>query len=250
MVFNNLLNPVFSPLLSLPPFWGIVIISFLVTLLITIIYKLVTDQELMKTLKADMKAFQAEMKKLKDNPKKMMEIQKKAMEKNMQYMMASMKPTLFTLLPILIIFGWLGSHLAFHPINPADEFELTATFKDNTVGDVSITVPAQIQLLSEPTQTILNGKALWVMKGEPGDYFVQVTYDGREYNKQVIISENTGNYAEVITVVKDSNLKQLMLSNEKVKPMNLFGWQVGWLGTYIIFSIIFSTLLRKLLKLH
>jgi uncharacterized membrane protein (DUF106 family) len=32
--------------------------------------------------------------------------------------------------------------------------------------------------------------------------------------------------------------------------MNLFGWEVGWLGTYIVFSIVFSMGLRKILKLH
>lgn len=250
MVLNNLLHPVLSPLLSLSPFWGIVIISFLVTLLITIIYKLVTDQELMKTLKGDMKAFQKEMKLLKDNPKKMMKLQKQAMEKNMQYMMHSMKPTLFTLLPILIIFGWLSSHLAFYPLIPNEQFEITAEFAKETTGNVNIEVPVEIVLLSNPEQEILNNKASWVMSGESGDYNIIIDYEGKPYTKQVIISENRGEYAEVITVVKGSNLKSMIASNEKVKPMNLFGWEVGWLGTYIIFSIIFSTGLRKLLKLH
>ena len=41
--------------------------------------------------------------------------------------------------------------------------------------------------------------------------------------------------------------------NKKVKPLgnvSLFGWKPGWLGVYIIFSIIFSMVLRKLLKIH
>ncbi|PLW79568.1 hypothetical protein C0585_07065 [Candidatus Woesearchaeota archaeon] len=250
MVLNNLLDPVFAPILSLPPFWGILIISFLVTLLITIIYKLVTDQEVMKTLKADMKAMQKEMKKLKDNPKKMMEVQKKAMEKNMQYMMASMKPTLFTLIPILIIFGWLSGHLAYHPLAPNDPFELVADFDKGSIGEAKLIVPEGIKILNDATQIVEDEQITWVLEGELGDYNAQIEYNNKVFDKRILISEEVGQYAEVKTKISSANLEMITLSNEKIIGMNLFGWKVGWLGTYIIFSIIFSTSLRKILKLH
>ena len=82
MVFESLLDPVFSPLLQLHPLWGIAIISLILTWIITLVYKWVTDQKLMKELKDDIKSVQKEMKEFKDNPAKVIEIQKKAMEKN------------------------------------------------------------------------------------------------------------------------------------------------------------------------
>ena len=75
-----------------------------------------TNQELMKSLKAEIKDFQKEMKGYKDDAVKMMELQKKAMQKNMKYMKHSMKPTLFTFVPIIIIFGWLRT--TYTPIGP------------------------------------------------------------------------------------------------------------------------------------
>ena len=108
--FNMIMDPVLRPLLYLSPFWGILIISFLVSLIISVIYKYVTDQNLMKQLKAEMKEFQKEMKELRQHPEKMMEVQKKAMETNMKYMTQSFKPTLFTFIPIIIIFSWLSAH--------------------------------------------------------------------------------------------------------------------------------------------
>jgi uncharacterized membrane protein (DUF106 family) len=110
MVLEGFFDATLGPLLNLPKPFGLLAISFILTLLITIIYKYMTDQELMKTLKADMKSAQAEMKKLKDDPKKMMEMQKEAMQKNMKYMMKSMKPTLVTFIPIILIFGWLRQY--------------------------------------------------------------------------------------------------------------------------------------------
>ena len=73
----------------------------LITLLITLIYKFTTDQDLMKQLKAELKELQAEMKALKSEPEKAMEVQKRAMQTNMKYMMQSMKATLFTFIPII-----------------------------------------------------------------------------------------------------------------------------------------------------
>ena len=58
MVFENLLGPIFAPLLKLPIFWAILIIALFVSLIITFVYKWMTDQHLMKTLKEDIKSFQ------------------------------------------------------------------------------------------------------------------------------------------------------------------------------------------------
>ena len=115
-MFEAIVDPILSPLLKLNPLLGIAIISFILTLLMTIAYKYLTDQELMKSLKQEIKDFQKEMKEFKDNPTKVMEIQKKAMEKNMKYMMHSFKPMLFTFIPLVIMFGWLRNTYTIVPV--------------------------------------------------------------------------------------------------------------------------------------
>ena len=111
MALEGIFDPTLGWLLNtLPAPWGLLVISFLLTLLITLAYKYITDQELMKTLKADMKAIQAEAKALKDDPKAAMAKQKEAMDKNMKYMMHSFKPMLFTFIPIILVFGWLRAY--------------------------------------------------------------------------------------------------------------------------------------------
>ena len=108
MVLDGLFNWIFSPLIEgLGYRWSLVIISFLITLLITLAYKLFTDQSLMKALKAELKSLQKDLRKLKDDPGKLVKVNKHLMEKNLQYMKHSMKPMLFTFIPIIIIFGWL-----------------------------------------------------------------------------------------------------------------------------------------------
>lgn len=109
-MFDGFFNAVFGPLMKVPSPWNLIILAFILTLLITLVYKYTTDQKLMKSLKDEIKASQDEMKKHKEDPKKVMEIQKKAMEKNMKYMLHSLKPMLFTFIPLILIFGWLRSY--------------------------------------------------------------------------------------------------------------------------------------------
>ncbi|MBU2589702.1 MAG: DUF106 domain-containing protein [Nanoarchaeota archaeon] len=109
-MFEGFFNTIFGPIMSLSEPVPIAIISFLLTLMTTLIYKYMTDQEVMKTLKADIKALQAQMKEHKDNKDKMMNFQKQAMTKNMDYMKKSFKPMIVTFIPIIFIFGWLRSH--------------------------------------------------------------------------------------------------------------------------------------------
>lgn len=108
MSITSILDPVFNPFMSIIPNpYNLILMSLLLTLVITIVYKYVTNQKLMKELKDDMKSMQDDMKKCKDNPQQMLELQKKVMEKNMKYMLESLKPTLVTMLPMLWIFNWL-----------------------------------------------------------------------------------------------------------------------------------------------
>src|SRR3989344_6433721 len=106
-MLDGFFNSIFGGIIDKSPLGGLVLVSFILTLLITVAYKYLTDQELMKSLKQEIKDFQKEMKEFKHDPSKVMELQKKDMEKNMKYMVQSFKPTLFTLIPLIIIFGWL-----------------------------------------------------------------------------------------------------------------------------------------------
>jgi len=266
-MFEAIVDPILSPLLKLNPLLGIAIISFILTLLITLIHKFVTNQEVMKGLKKDMKDHQDEMKKHKNDPKKVMEIQKKVMEKNMEFMKHSFKPMIFTFIPIIIIFGWLNANMAYYPIMPDQEFEVTLTFDPSAIGK-EVTLNSVIandeikdlQIINGATQKIESvgikkffgtkwvGVANWKLKGPEGAYTLTYLFDGEEYDKDIIIT-NERKYEPVEKRINDgSSLKSIKIGNEPIRPLNLFGWKVGWLGTYIIFSIVFSMIIRKALN--
>ena len=245
----SFLDPVFGPLLQLPLFWAILILSFAVSLLITIIYKFTTNQSLMKQLKDELKEFQKEMKELKHDPSKMMAVQKKAMQTNMKYMMHSMRSTLITFLPIIFIFGWMQANLAYQPILPGEEFTAALNFQQNTAGNVTIEIPEGITLDGSTVKEVDTSTVKWVLKGKEGEYLLNFDYKGMKYDKDIIITSKQA-YKPVLKKINDDNLKSIQIENQPIKILNLFGWKVGWLGSYIIFSLIFSMVLRKIMKIY
>mgnify|MGYP001054910054 CR=1 FL=1 len=91
---------------------SILIISFLVTLFITIIRYYMTDREKMKALRDKQKALRAEMKEHKGDPDRMMKINQQMLEDMPEQLKMSFKPMLVTMIPILLIFSWMRSTYA------------------------------------------------------------------------------------------------------------------------------------------
>lgn len=250
----QLLDPIFNPLLSMNPLLAIFLISLILSIIITIAYKLMTDQELMKTLKADMKAAQKQMKELKDHPEKMLKAQKQAMDKNMKYMMQSMKPTLITFLPIIIIFGWLSANFAYEPIMPGQEFIVDIELADDTFGTLEAITPptGAIELLeTDATKSIDSRSMSYKFEAVSYGEWELAFKVNNETTYPVVVLIDDVKYVEPSTKkFEGDDIKEIRVGYQKRIVLNLFGWEMGWLITYIVFSIVFSIGLRKLLRLH
>ena len=251
---SSFMDPILNPLLSLSPFWAVFLITAIITILITVIYKYTTNQKKMKTLRNDLKKMQKKMKELaKTNPEKAMSMQKEAMAKNGELMKHSLRPTLYTFIPIIIIFGWLNAHMAYYQLMPGEEFNVTLEFVEGKTGQVAMDVVPSLDILSSKTQEITNNKATWILKGTAGDYLAGFKYNEETYETGILISEERF-YAPPEKIIKEkgASVNKIILSNARIHPfgesISLFGWKPGWLGAYIILSLILSTILRKILK--
>ena len=107
-----LLDPTAGFLLNLNVNIGMIIISGILALLITLVQKYTVDQESLKKIKAEQKLLQEEMKKYKDHPEKLLELQKKQLEFLPQTMDLTMKPLVYTAVPMLLFFRWFNDYFA------------------------------------------------------------------------------------------------------------------------------------------
>ncbi len=103
---HALLNPTAGMLLAWNLDWGFLILVLIISLLTTVIQKYATDQEAIKTLKAEQKAMQKEVRKFKHDPQKMMGMNKEALPLMFKIMELSMKGTIFTIIPFILLFRW------------------------------------------------------------------------------------------------------------------------------------------------
>ena len=96
-----------NELIVLYPRTSIILISFLITLVMTLVTKKFTDQNRMKELKGIQKACQIKLKEVRGNADEMTKINKQMMECSMELMKHSFRPMLITFIPILLIFWWV-----------------------------------------------------------------------------------------------------------------------------------------------
>lgn len=248
MAYFDFLNILFAPLFKLSVLWATILLSFVVSLIIIIITKYTTNQALMKRLKDDIKEYQRQIKESKSEPAKAMELQKKAMQLNMQYMMHSLRPTLITFIPIILIFGWMSTNFAYESIKPNQQFSVTVFFEKNTNGEAQLIVPEEVTLVDDKAKKIENDRATWALKGKEGEHIMEFVYNGERQQKSILITNND----RYIEPVKKTNgvIKSIQIDYKPKKILNLFGWNLGWLGTYIIFSIVFTMGLRKVMKVY
>jgi uncharacterized membrane protein (DUF106 family) len=261
----NLLDNIFGFLLVLDPAISILLISFLISLIMTLAVKFFTNQSLMKDLRDEMKSLQKELKELKNNPKKMSKVNAQFMETNMKYMTHSMRPTLYTFIPVILIFGWLNSHLGYLPIHPNEPFKVTAFFDDKAQGVISLNAPNN--LLNDPSEKQVEKEVFWQLKGSAGDYNLSFLYKGKTYTKEVIIT-NQPKYAPVETDYQkkflffsssnENGLNKIVVENKKLIPfintpilkdIPLIN-SMSWFWVYIVSSILFSMSLRRIFNIY
>ena len=249
MAYYDFLNIILSPLFKLPVWLAVILMAFLISLIVILVTKFTTDQALMKKLKEDMKEHQKQVKELKNEPAKAMEMQKKMMESNMKYMSHSLRPTLITFIPIILIFGWMSSNFAFESIKPQQEFQATAFFEKNSDGSAELIVPDEIKIIGSKIQKIENDKTSWTLKGSEGEHILEFNYNGEKQQTSVLIT-NDNKYINSIKKT-EGKIKTIQINYKKliVLPIGYKDW-LGWLGTYIWSSILFTLVLRKIIKVY
>ena len=254
---DPVLNPVLLPLADKSPLLLIVLFSFVLSLIITVVYKFATNQEEMKRLKEQQKESQKHIKELRtSNPEEALRLQKEAMKSTGDMMRHSLKAMLITLVIAGFTFPWMSGHLAYDPIGPGETYSVTATFAKGITGDAVLVPDEETDFdSSDAKQPISNGEVTWRLKSSSeGEHKLAVEIGEVQQQKDVIVSNSLGSVKPVKTF-KNSNIKAITVNYEKWPALGpntftLFDWYPGWLAIYFISSIVFSLSLKKLLKVY
>lgn len=242
-----LVDPLLNPLLAIEPVWAIALIAFILSLFSVFATKVMTDQKKMKSHREELKKMQKKLREAsKKDPKKAMKMQAEMMEVNMVVMKESFKPMLLTLIPFLLVFGWLNASFSFVPIAAGDTFTVSAEVVDG-IDVVSLEVlPSESINVTNNSVSVIDNIATFELIGSAGEYTLQYTADNQTVEQDLLIGKT---YAVPEKKQDSPVFKTTTINNEDVK-VHIFKWDVGWFWGYIIFSLLFSIILRKLLKVY
>lgn len=112
---HYILDPSAGALLNFNATVGMIIITALISLILTLVQRFATDQDSLRQLRKEQKILQEEMKKFKDNPQKLLELQKKQLEFFPKTLDLTMTPLIYTTIPILLFFRWFYDYFAANP---------------------------------------------------------------------------------------------------------------------------------------
>ena len=103
---HSALDPSLGSLLNWNLAIGMIIITFVMSIIVTILQKYTTNQEELKKIKKLQKELQAKQKEHKSDPKKSMEIQKEMMGLMPKQMKLGMRTIVYTGIPFVLLFRW------------------------------------------------------------------------------------------------------------------------------------------------
>jgi uncharacterized membrane protein (DUF106 family) len=252
-------------LLTLPPVVVILLVSVLISALTVVVYKYTTNQSRLKSIQEEQKALRDEMKKSQNNPDKLMKLQKRAMELSMEIMPESMKSNIFTFLPVILIFGWLSANMSYLPITPNSTFTTTVNFEKLVPERITLKTTEGLELITAATQDSVGMSVSWQLKGIEGTHNLTYYYGKENYTLKVLVTPERkyltptlGKQRKLFFIgpvvgegIPDwSNLKSISIDLKKIRPFGTLPLLGGldWFWTYLIFSLIFTSVMRKYLK--
>ncbi|NOQ56395.1 MAG: DUF106 domain-containing protein [Nanohaloarchaea archaeon] len=227
-ILINMVNVLFSPLLSLEPVYVIALIASFLSLVFVVANKILVNQDKLKHVKSEMKTVQKQIKKAKskNNDKEIKKLFDKSMKLNHQQLKMVLKPMMVSMLFIFMIFPWMsftyGDVIA--PINDTSALFVKGDFENMFTVHVG-TGDGSVTFVDEVTGKVYSS----------GD---KIVLSEQEWFIEHKASKNENSAASVV------------FKTMKVKlPISLpiIGESVGWLGMYILMSIPSTIIFRKLL---
>ncbi|MGB9748242.1 MAG: EMC3/TMCO1 family protein [Candidatus Woesearchaeota archaeon] len=250
---NTILNPIFSPLLSLSSALVIAIFGVLISIITTIIYKYTTPQKELKELREESSKLQKRIKELQkranepEAQKEMMKLNSKILALSAKQMRYTMNSTLITFIPLILIFSWVNANYAYQPLIPNQEFNITFAF-EKLPENCSLEVLPEGVKITNKTVDYSKNAITYSLIGIQGNYLVSFHYDNETKNKEIIIT-NKQEYSKPIENFPKENLKKITVSNKPLR-IRILGLSMSWIWYYIIIALIASSLFRKFFKVY
>ena len=265
-ILNVFFNFVFWPFKNIDPVWGLIVVSFLTSILMLGIFKATSDQQGIKKAKNLFKAHFLAIRLYRDDLGLIFNTMKNIIVSNLFYLKKSLRPMLFLIIPLGLVLIHLGTRYENRPLRVGENTILTVRLNENVsldrLKEVQPLLPDGIKFEIPPVRIPRLGEINWrIVAVKSGDFEITFNLDGETFRKRLRISD------ELVTtssrIASDSFTTTLMnpveSSLDSQSPVTMIaikypkrslrvaGFDVHWLVAFFIFSLVSAFSLKGIL---
>ena len=255
------------PFRGMPAIVGLTVISLLISVVMLIGFRAVSDQDALEEVKRRIYGGVYEIRLYKDDLRTIFAAQVGILRETMTYFRLSMVPMLWMMVPILIIVSQLQFQYGYESLEPGQTALLRVELTEEAAEGVSATDGAGVSLdvpdgvrVETPLVWIPSlREAGWRIAAErPGEYELVISIGEETLTKSMRVSGTT----VLRSPIRPSSLlDQLIYPVEQPVPrgssaeairldyveaeINMFGWHTHWIIAFFILTMVFAFALAK-----
>lgn len=263
IVMNGLFSLILKPFRSVDPWWGMLAVSLVSSVVLLLIFKFTSNQRAVKLSKDRFLAYMLELALFRHDVLANMRSMGRMLIADLAYIRTLAVPLCVGLVPFVLIAAQLSSWFGARPLREGESFIVTARFADEfPVMEQKITVEGAGGIQSEtyPVRVPLVNEMTWRFRaGESGSHWIDFNVNGQEFRKEVAVGPalqrisrervQSGVWRELLNpaepVLPD---KAPVTGIEVIYPEGGFpvwGVNVDWFITFMVLTLLFAVILKK-----
>jgi len=268
-IFNTVFDFIFAPFSELNTAWGLLVISFLTSMLMLVIFKATSNQQSIKRAKNHVKGHFLAIRLYRDDIGLMFDTMKNILVSNGQYMKTSLRPMLFLIVPVVLVLIHVGARYENRPLSVGESTVVSAQLDKNAsdafMNSVELIVPEGLSVETQPVRVYQLREINWRIKAEKqGIYQLGFKSGDKTIYKQINVNNALASISQQIakgsvtvailnpseaSLPNDSRFKSVFVQYPK-REFAFLGFSLHWLIAFFIFSILFAFSLKGLMKVE
>jgi uncharacterized membrane protein (DUF106 family) len=267
-VVNRLLDRLFElllrPLRPLPVPVSLSVVSLLTAVAILIVIRLTSNQAALATAKRQMYGDLLEMRLFNDDLPAMWRAQRSMLRHNAGYVRLSLVPALWTLVPLAIVVSQFQVFFGYAGVGVGEPVLVTAVLKSRgDIQDIELDLPQGVRLDTPAIWFPALQQVVWRVVGDSaGEFILGIRVGRMTYEKTLHVSSGLVRRSPIRPA--QGLIDQLWYPSEAPlsdaapvasirvaypdRRIDILGWQMSWIGAYIVLSIVFVIALQKPLR--
>jgi uncharacterized membrane protein (DUF106 family) len=266
-IINSILTKVFDilflPFRVFPPVWAMIAISCLTGLLMLWVFKLVSNQAAIKTVKDRIKGNLLAVRIYQYDIRVVVRSQLRVLRHTLTYMKHSLFPMLVTIVPVVLIVVQIHLWFSVQPLEVGKGTLLKVKVRESSSvqQDASLEAPDGVSVETPPVRIPGESEIAWRIGASADGLHTLTVHLGEEsVEKQVAVGTNWGPVSAVRTgkgplqsllypaekpIPAESQIESIQVHYPSL-PLSVLGWEVHWLVLFFALSVGFGFLLKGL----